>query len=123
MKKVLITKDNLDSFISKEDGKMYVGPEKLLTPGAKDELARRKISVVWGEDPHVQQAADPAGCRCGCGSATFYVGPEQETMQPKSLAQLARTVAAMLSREYGVTDPEQLKNMTVEALKTIKDNI
>ncbi len=123
MKKVLISKDNLDSFICSEDGKIYVGPDKLLTPGAKDELARRKVAIVWGEAPNAQQQADPAGCRCGCGSTTFYVGPEQGTMQPKSLAQLARTVAAMLSREYGVTDPEQLKNMTVQALKTIKDNI
>ncbi len=123
MKKVLITKDNLDSFISREDGKIYVGSDKLLTPGAKDELARRKVQVVWGESPNGESQADAAGCRCGCGSATFYVGPEEASLQPKSLAQLARTVAAMLSREYGVKDPEQLKNMTVEALKTIKDNI
>ena len=122
MKKELISRDNLDSFINKDDGKLYLGSGRLLTPGAKDELARRNVAIVYGEPPaseHTQQD----GCGCGCGTATFYVGPEQGTVQPKSLEQLARTVAAMLSREYGVTDPEQLKSLTVEALKTIKNNI
>ena len=122
MKKELISRDNLDSFINKDDGKLYLGSGRLLTPGAKDELVRRNVAIVYGEPPSSEQAQQD-GCRCGCGSTTFYVGPEQGTVQPKSLEQLARTVAAMLSREYGVTDPEQLKNLTVEALKTIKNNI
>jgi len=29
----------------------------------------------------------------------------------------------MLRKQYGVTDPEQLRAMTIEALKTIRDNI
>ena len=29
----------------------------------------------------------------------------------------------MLRKQYGVTDPEQVRSMTVEALKTIRDNI
>ena len=123
MKKELISKDNLDSFICKDDKKLYLGSDKLLTPGAKDELARRHIEIVYGEAPDSSMPVDQGGCRCGCGSATFYVGPEQGSIQPKSLEQLARTVAAMLSREYGISDPEQLKTLTIEALKTIKDNI
>ena len=55
--------------------------------------------------------------------ALLSAGTPEQGMQPKSLEQLARTVAAMLSREYGVTDPEQLKSLTIEALKTIKNNI
>ena len=122
MKKELISKDNLDAFISKDDGKLYLGKGRLLTPGAKDELTRRHVAIVYDEPPSSSAPAEQDGCRCGCGSATYYVGPEQG-MQPKSLEQLARTVAAMLSREYGVTDPEQLKSLTIEALKTIKNNI
>ena len=123
MKKELISTDNLDSFICKEDGKLYVGPGRLLTPGAKDELARRHVAIVYGEQPLPAIAPQQEGCRCGCGSTTFYVGPEEGALKPKSLEQLARTVAAMLSKEYGVSDPEQLRELTVEALKTIKNNI
>ncbi|MBP3729881.1 MAG: hypothetical protein J6I40_00245 [Mailhella sp.] len=122
MKKELISTDNLDSFISKEDGKLYVGSGRILTPGAKDELARRHVSVIYGEPP-LPALAQQEGCRCGCGSTTFYVGPEQGELKPRSLEQPARTVAAMLSKEYGVSDPEQLRELTVEALKTIKNNI
>ena len=67
MKKELISRDNLDSFINKDDGKLYLGSGRLLTPGAKDELARRNVAIVYGEPPaseHTQQD----GCGCGRGA-------------------------------------------------------
>ena len=45
MKKELICVDNLDAFICKQDGKLYVDQGRILTPGAKDELARRGVTT------------------------------------------------------------------------------
>ena len=125
MKKELISVENLDAFICRQDGKLYVSRNRILTPGAKDELHRRGVSVVSGEDP--APAVQPqAACRGGCGAGkTFFVGPEEGTpfTTASSLESLSIAVASMLRKQYGVTDPEQVRSMTVEALKTIRDNI
>lgn len=123
MKKELICVENLDAFICKQDGKLYLDRGRILTPGAKDELARRGVSIVYGPEP-----APAASCRSCCGTGrTFSVGPEKEASSPvvmtKSLESLAIAVASMLRKQYGVTNPEQLRAMTIEALKTIKDTI
>lgn len=125
MKKELISVENLDAFICRQDGKVYVGSNRILTPGAKDELARRKVSVVYGEEPApVEQPQAP--CRGGCGAGkTFFVGPEKGCglSSAGSLESLSLAVAHMLRTQYGETDPARIRAMTVEALKTIKDNI
>lgn len=130
MKKELICVDNLDAFICKQDGKLYVDQGRILTPGAKDELARRGVSVVYGPEPTPEPAApscQPAGpCRGCCGTGrTFYVGPEEGSTlsMAGSLESLTIAVASMLKKEYGVTDPEEIRAMTIEALKTIRDNV
>ena len=120
MKKELITVENLDSCISR-DGKLYAGRNRILSPGARDELARRGVSIVYGEEP---VAVSEQSCRRCCGTGkTFFVGPEEGFGSVKSLESLSVAVAAMLRTQYGVTDPEDVRRMTVEALKTIRDNI
>ncbi len=125
MKKELISVENLDAFICRQDGKLYVDRNRILTPGAKDELSRRGVSIVYGEEP--APAVQPEGaCRGCCGAGkTFFVGPEEGTSlaSAKSLESLSMAVAAMLRTQYGVTDPEDVRRMTVEALKTIRDNV
>lgn len=125
MKKELITVDNLDSFLCAQDGRLYVNRNRMLSPGAKDELHRRGVTVVYDEEPTpaVQSAGACRGC-CGAGR-TFFVGPEEGSplASAGSLESLTLAVASMLRRQYGVTDPEEVRRMTVEALKTIKDNI
>lgn len=122
MKKELITVENLDAFICRQDGKLYVCRNRILTPGAKDELHRRGVSVVYGEEP--APAVQPEGGCCGAGKS-FLVGSEEGTplAAASSLESLSMAVAAMLRKQYGVTDSEQVRSMTVEALKTIRDNI
>ncbi len=127
MKKELICVNNLDAFICKQDGKLYVDKGRILTPGAKDELARRGVSVVYGPEPAPVVQEQPAAPRRGCCgiSKTFYVGPEEGTAfsMPGSLESLSIAVASMLRTQYGVTDQEQIRAMTIEALKTIRDNV
>ena len=60
MKKELITVDNVNNYICKQDGKLYVFGNRLLTAGAKDELGRRRVSVVYGPEPVAAPAPAPA---------------------------------------------------------------
>lgn len=104
--KQLITIDNLDACIS-TDGRCYIGSDQILSPGAKDELARRRVPLVYGDKPGT-------GC-CqtgGTGSACCKGGicdPDE----------LPIAIAALLKKECGITDPGQLRALTIEALRRV----
>ena len=142
MKKELITVDNVNNYISKQDGKLYVFGNRLLTAGAKDELGRRRVSVVYGPEPVAAPVQAPAAscgsvsgtpcgkshgtCRggCNCGSAiTPGIAAGAPLGSYTSVESLALALAAMLKEKYGVTDPAELKELTAKALKAIRDNM
>lgn len=107
MKKELIGKDNLDQFLCLHGPKIYVDTASyILSPGAKDELAKRHIEIVYGPCPDYPS----------CGHQAGY--------QPSSkVDDFTISVAAVLQKEYGITDPAKLKEMTLEAVKTLKASI
>ena len=142
MKKELITVDNVNNYICKQDGKLYVFGNRLLTAGAKDELGRRRVTVVYGPEPVVAPAAAPASscssaagtpcgkshgtCRggCNCSSAiTPGIAAGAPLGSYTSVESLALALATMLKDKYGVTDPAELKDLTAKALKAIRDNM
>ena len=145
MKKELITVDNVNNYISKQDGKLYVFGNRLLTAGAKDELGRRRVAVVYGPEPVAAPvaaapaapaaAASSSSCACGkshgscrggcnCGSAiTPGIAAGAPLGSYTSVESLALALASMLKEKYGVTDPAELKELTAKALKAIRDNM
>ena len=146
MKKELITVDNVNNYISKQDGKLYVFGNRLLTAGAKDELGRRRVAVVYGPEPvaapaaaakpaAAATAAPASSCACGkshgscrggcnCGSAiTPGIAAGAPLGSYTSVESLALALASMLKEKYGVTDPAELKELTAKALKAIRDNM
>lgn len=140
--KQLISVDNLDAFVGK-DGTVHVGKDMILTPGAKDELRKRRIAIVYGESPAPSPAtscaaavpaAKPAavaegtagsGCRGCCGTCKKPEAPAAgaASSSVRDLESLTRAVAGLISTQYDITDPKQLHLLTVEALRTIKANI
>ena len=145
MKKELITVDNVNNYISKQDGKLYVFGNRLLTAGAKDELGRRRVAVVYGPEPvaapapvaakPASAAAPASSCACGkshgscrggcnCGSSiTPGIAAGAPLGSYTSVESLALALASMLKEKYGVTDPAELKELTAKALKAIRDNM
>ena len=144
MKKELITVDNVNNYISKQDGKLYVFGNRLLTAGAKDELGRRHVAVVYGPEPVAAPAAaakpaaasaSASSCACGkshgtcrggcnCGSSiTPGIAAGAPLGSYTSVESLALALASMLKEKYGVTDPAELKELTAKALKAIRDNM
>ncbi|ABB40065.1 hypothetical protein Dde_3271 [Oleidesulfovibrio alaskensis G20] len=116
MKKKLVGVECLNEYICQSSNKLYADSSVILTPGARDELSRRGVTVVYGPRPESGEApaACPPGCTCpACTAAKADSGLEQ----------LLFAVAAMLKTEYGITDPEELKNLSCQALRTIKANL
>lgn len=97
MSKTLITVDNLQDFI--HDNRLNMDADKILTAGARDELTRRGVDVVYD--------AAPAGA-CAAHAATTPADTD-----------LLVGVAAIIKQHYGITDPEDLKKVTLETVATI----
>ncbi len=139
MKKTLVQLNNLEEHICRAHNKVYADGSIILTPGAKDELARRGIAVVTGgnSDPAraVDLCADWAACAhagscaraaaSGCRDAsglpsikTFVTGNGEADIENLLLG-----LAAILKNDYGVDDPKQLKELSLRALTVIKENV
>lgn len=112
MKKTLITKDNLDDFTCRVSSRIYIDPRAmLLTPGAKDKLAQKGFSVMYGPCP------DAESCK-----AHAYDAPGQKHDDSEQ-ERLFYGVAAVLKNEYGITDLEQLQALSTKAVAVIRANI
>lgn len=105
MGKRLIEAGNLESAICPATGTVYVDGTVILTPGAKDELTRRGIPVVYGPKPEA----------AACAAAAALAAP--------SLEMLVESVAGILRDHYGVNDPEQLRTLSHQMVAIIKENV
>lgn len=107
MKKELISADQLESFTCLHGPRIYADPAHyILSPGAKDELAKRHIEIVYGPCPDYPSCGHQLGYQPAKGADDFTI-----------------SVAAVLKKEYGITDPNQLREMTLQVVKTLKDSI
>lgn len=120
MAKQLVSVDNLDDFICRGDGRFYMDGTRIVTAGAKDELARRHIEIVYGPGcGHPgKSCSEAAGCACCGHSADAAAAPV-----PREDEEILIAVAATLQKDYGVTDPEKLRAMSLEVVKTLKENL
>lgn len=116
MKKQLIEVSNLKSYICQANAKIYVDNTMILTPGAKDELNKRKITIIRDAKPETT-----------CGkSATCPARVCLAHADDTSIADMERLfygVAAMVKEEYGIDDPQQLMDISSKIVNTLKQNI
>ena len=110
MKKTLIQLANLDDFICKASGKLYLDGSKILTAGAKDELAKRGIGIVYEKGG--AQRDNHAGKACQAGSK-----------DREELENLLISVAALLKKECGITNPKELKEKSIQMVQTIRKSL
>ncbi|WP_319776997.1 hypothetical protein [Maridesulfovibrio sp.] len=113
MKKKLIEAGNLDSFICSDSKTLYVDNTMILTPGAKDELCKRKIKIARVEDA---AAVAETGNR-GCGN------PDCTKEVCDGCEDLVMGIAVLLKEEYGITDMAQLKDLSFKVAEVVKGNI
>lgn len=111
MAKELITVANLDAYIRKDLGKLFITRNRLITAGAKDELRQRGVQLVYGEEPSPVQPAAPCGAACGAPAGV------------DTLKRLAAIVVAILREQYGIRDEKEIETIAVKILRIVKDSI
>lgn len=116
MRKTLIRVDNLDSFLCRHGKTIYVDSTMILSPGAKDALSKKGVSIVYGPCPDAASCPD-----AGHGKAANPLS--QALAGNAGVEELLLGIAAVLKKECGITDPDKLKAASLQAVKTIKDNI
>ena len=122
MKKTLIRIDNLEGYICPAYGRLYAGGA-ILTPGARDALAKRNIRVVHGERPAADPCHEGAGHNCSACAGNQSASNHGGTPDEQCIRDALIGVAAMIRREYGVTDPDQLRDMTLNVVRTLHKHI
>ncbi len=99
-KKQLVGVHNIEDFI--EGGELIAsGNEIILTPGAKDILRNRGISICYKE-PLAEGNAH--------AKATKKIGKQQQE-------EIAALIIRLLRNEYNVADPATLQDITVRVLE------
>ncbi len=110
MKKTLVEVRNLDKHICTKNNAIYLDGSIILTPSAKDELAKRGIAIKHGsptESDAVQCAID---CVCEGCIELVATGSTEKTFY---------SIAAILKQDFGVRDVKQLQEMSCRLVKTI----
>lgn len=107
MKKTLVEASNLDAHICQETKSVYVDGSIILTAGAKDELRKRGIDLVYGPNPKAAGGCAAVAASFGCTDAE----------------EMLIAVAALLKKEYGITDPESLKAASHQIVKTLQESL
>ena len=90
-------------------------PAKILTPGARDELVRRGIQIRY---------AEPAAAPCQQGCPSHADGPVTGHAHGNSgndcqCDDMLIGVAAIIKQHYGITDPDELRKVTLETVAVI----
>ena len=111
MGKTLITLDNIDEFVC--CGKLAMDSSKIITAGARDELTKRGIEVVYGE----------AEGQCCCHGHDHAHDHAHDHHGPQHDEELLIGVAAIIRQHYGITDPEMLKKVTLETVTAISKDL
>ena len=104
MVKTLITIDNLDQFI--HSNKLVMDSAKILTPGARDELCKRGVQISYDE---------AAAHHCGHGECAQHAHDGHD----EHCDDLLIGVAAIIKQHYGITDPDELRKVTLETVAVI----
>ena len=113
MKKQLVAVNNLDSYICQDSATIYVTKSMILSPGAKDELKRRNICIVYGEAPG----------ETVCTTALEPTETSKEVTDTEDMERLFYGIAAMAKEELGINDPETLKNISTKIMDTLRKSI
>ena len=112
MKKALIQAGDVDKYLCRKDARIYIdNAAVILTPGARDELGKRGVRVIHGPCPDADGCAMHAH-KSGPAMGDPAAGPGSE--------KLLFGVAAILRDDYGISDPEQLRALSLKAAEIIR---
>ncbi len=106
MAKKLVNEKGVEALVIGET--FYMDGSIILTPGAKDVLRDKGVTIVYGPRP---ETCESEAC-------------ESEICKPDMCAKdrIEATVAGLLEREYGITDEDQVKALSAIVADMIQQN-
>ena len=102
MAKQLVRRDNIEEFISHDENRLYVGQSLILTPGAKDYLQEKNITVVYGEP------AEPK------------IKPEAK-VTTSVVTDLEGRIQQLLQSDFSITDRQLVTEVTKKVLEKLEN--
>ncbi len=102
MAKQLVRRDNIEEFISHDENRLYVGQSLILTPGAKDYLQEKNITVVYGEP------AEPK------------IKPEAK-VTTSVVTDLEGRIQQLLQSDFSITDRQLITEVTKKVLEKLEN--
>ena len=112
MGKTLITLENLDQFVHGKT--LAMDSSKIITAGARDELTKRGIDVVYGEACCTACGHDPHADHCHADHSHAQNCPADKCHE-----ELLVGVAAIIKQHYGITNPDELRKVTLDTVRAI----
>jgi len=97
VKKILLTKNNYKEYISEGSSTIYVDNNMILTAGAKDEIRKNNLKIVYGEQPK-----------------------EDNNLSEREI--LKNKVKEILKQDHNVTDEEKIDKVIKIVLKIVLKN-
>jgi hypothetical protein len=99
----------LEKHICREEQRMYIDSSMILTPGAKDELLKRGVEIVYSAKPAKKDTAvlSPENSKSGAATGT----------QERALAE---RVVHLLTSEYGLTDREKIMDISMQVIEKMR---
>ncbi|PKM55498.1 MAG: hypothetical protein CVV00_03795 [Firmicutes bacterium HGW-Firmicutes-5] len=102
MGKVLLTKNNIEGYISQSQSKIYVDKNMILTSGAQDIIRNRGISIIYDKSRE----------------------EESDGTTPSKTSTIINMVVKILRDQHGITDEVEVKKVCNLILQKInKRNI
>lgn len=111
MGKKLVSHKNIEEYICRNENRAYIDSSLILTPGARDELLKRGVDIVY--------AARPAE-KGDCPAPPAKSGPVTAT-DSEERALIEKTVQ-ILNKEYGLTDRDKIMEISVQVIKRLRNN-
>jgi len=99
MGKVLLTKNNIEAYISKNQSKIYLDKSMILTSGAQDIIRNRGISIIY--DKSREEKSEDVACS------------ETET--------ITKQLIKILQEQHSITDEILIKNVCNLILQKINE--
>lgn len=115
LKKKLIGTHNVEELIQGAST-VTLGREIILTPGAKDLLRNRGVSIRYQEN-----GGDDLSRQC----TKKEKSDDEMKKQDESRQQVTATVVRLLNEEYGICDPVELREIALRVVEEIciKNNL
>jgi len=108
MGKKLIGCNCLDQYICREEMRVYLDSSLILSPGAKDELHRRGVEIVYSARPVEREKASPPE---KCNTPEPGAGSNDRVLIEK--------IVQLLSTDYGLNDKDQIMDVSMRVVDTL----